>query len=62
MRQEGVSMLNVGREKTTEADRLNNPSWDRAIEDRAMDSEQSRMLRNKVKSRGFFFLSSKQHV
>ena len=49
---EGVSMLEVGREKTTDVDRLNNPSWDRAI-----DSEQSRMLGNKVNIRAedFFF-------
>ena len=39
MSQEGVSMLDVGREKTTEVDRLNNPSWDRAIEDGAIESE-----------------------
>ena len=56
---EGVSMLEVGREKTTDADRLNNPSWDRAI-----DSEQSRMLGNKVNIRAedFSFLSYEQHV
>ena len=40
-------MLGMGREKSTEIDRLDNPIWGRAV-----DSEQSRMPANKVNIRG----------